>query len=185
MGNGIERVAISGLSVMGVQQYEYGFDGTTGALIDALNTVEMCNGDAVREAAQAISTSLRARMRKLDDLGWALGVLSGAQALLKDDKTSDIYTSKDLERVKDIAESYDLKLGFDTTVGSGAVLTKGDVSKALAVVQEEIDTENSGIQKSMQALTAMIDAQSIADQRQSALSNVFYRGIGDLTRNIE
>lgn len=180
----IERKPIAGLMVLGLPQYEYAVDGETCTFADALHRAELSNVVAVQDAAMAVSRSLRLRMRKLEDLGGVLAVLSRGQTYMANEKTDDTYSAAELSKVAEIAAGYDLDLGI-RQAGSVWTITKGEISRAMTIVQQAINTENNSLAMTNQALDNFMTAKSTADQRVTSLVSRIMDGAKDIIRNVE
>ena len=180
----IERKPIAGELVLGLQQYEYAVDGETCTFDEALHRAELSNVVAVQDAALAVSRSLRLRMRKLDDLGYVLSVLSRGMTYIADEKTDDTYSDAELSKVVEIAAGYDLDLGIRQSGGVWSI-TKGEISRAMTIVQQAINTENNSLAMTNQALDNFMTAKSTADQRVTSIVSRIMDGAKDIIKNVE
>ena len=182
----IERRGISGLTVLGRQQYEYESEGRLGSLGFAARAVELQMTDAIQRGMLALSKQVRQRIRKLEELGDMLAILGEAQANTvgsgPDDTVTDLNGVK-RQRLDDLVRKYELE-GV-TFSGPGGALTTADVSRDLAAVQQAINTENNQINLNTQALQNFSETRTIVDQRLASIINRLADGTADIIRSVE
>ncbi len=164
MANLIETNVIEGASVYGVQQVQYTVDGASGKdFIDALTVASFRQSVAIEEAASGYSAVVKARKRKLDDLGKVLAYLSKAVAKLRTTKasSSDTASVDNASWVNETAKSYGITLVFE---GSSSEMSRANLMKAQTNIEYAIDKEDNSLQQDL------ITLQSYVTRRDNAFS---------------
>lgn len=182
----IERKGISGLTVLGRQQYEYESEARLGSLSFAARAVELQMTDAIQRGMLALSKQVRLRIRKLEELGDMLAILGGAQAETVGSDPDDIATGVDAvkrQKLSDLVAKYELE-GI-TFSGPAGALTTADISRDLAAIQQAINTENNQINLNNQTLQNFSETRSIVDQRLVSIISRLADGTADIIRSVE
>ena len=106
---------------------------------------------------------IKARQKKVDDLGQVLAYLSKAVGALKTKggKSGDKVTVDNANWVKSTANAYGISLSWD-----GNKMTRGDIQKAQTTVEYELDKEDNNLQQDIVSL------QSFMTKRDNAYSTV-------------
>lgn len=149
-------------TVYGVKQMDYTVDGANGkSFVDAVTAVSFAESVAIEKAAGAYVAVVRARQRKVSELGEVLAEFSKAVGRLKskggksDDKTS-------LDNYSWVSSTL-AKYGV-TVSGLGSKMTRGDVMKGETTVQYEMDKEDNSLQQDI------VSMQSFITKRDNAFS---------------
>ena len=149
-------------AVYGVGQVQYAVAGKSGVnFVDAVTLASFRQAATIEETTGAYAQVVRARQRKIDELGEVLALI--AKAVGKIDKktsSSDTIEIDNAGRVKEIAARYEVKLTWD-----GNKMTRGNLQKAQTNVQYAIDREDNDIQQDIVTL------QSYISKRDNAYSN--------------
>ena len=83
----VESVPVEGLSVYGVPQKNYTVKGVVGCDYGKAASIAMFQeANAIEAETSAYAAVLKARQKKLDELGWALAVIMKAVASMATDK---------------------------------------------------------------------------------------------------
>ena len=173
MSNLIEANNIAGLKVYGQQQVDYTVEGVAGCDFGhAVARASLLRAVSVEGATSALANVVRARERKLTEIGEALAYVAAAAAnFTSKSKTDDSTSSPGLATAKDILDRY----GIDTsnivvvdlsTLGAGRIgaIQNQYVGKLQTNVQYELDKEDNYLQQDMVSL------QSYFSKRDQALS---------------
>ena len=160
----IKPEIIADNSVYGVRQMQYTVDGVSGKdFIDALATAALRQSVSIESAASGYVAVVKARQKKVDDLGQVLAYLSKAVGSLKTKggKSGDKVTVDNANWVKSMANAYGISLSWD-----GNKMTRGDIQKAQTTVEYELDKEDNNLQQDIVSL------QSFMTKRDNAYSTV-------------
>ena len=173
MADFIQANNITGLKVYGQQQVDYTVNGEAGCDFGtAVARASMQRAVSVESATSALADVVRARERKLTEIGEALAYVAAAAAnFTSKSKTDDSTSSPGLATAKDILDRY----GIDTsnivvvdlsTLGAGRIgaIQNQYVGKLQTNVQYELDKEDNYLQQDMVSL------QSYFSKRDQALS---------------
>ena len=158
----IKPEMLTGNSIYGVRQVQYTVDGVSGRdFIDALTAASFKQSVAIESAASGYVAVVKARQRKVDDLGQMLAYLSKAVGSLKSKggKSTDKVTVDNANWVKSTANAYGISLSWD-----GNKMTRGDIQKAQTSVEYELDKEDNNLQQDIVSL------QSFLTKRDNAYS---------------
>ena len=173
MADFIQANDITGLKVYGQQQVDYTVNGEAGCDFGtAVARASMQRAVSVESATSALADVVRARERKLTEIGEALAYVAAAAAnFTSKSKTDDSTSSPGLATAKDILDRY----GIDTsnivvvdlsTLGAGRIgaIQNQYVGKLQTNVQYELDKEDNYLQQDM------VSVQSYFSKRDQALS---------------
>ena len=173
MADFIQANNITGLKVYGQQQVDYTVNGEAGCDFGAaVARASMQRAVSVESATSALADVVRARERKLTEIGEALAYVAAAAAnFTSKSKTDDSTSSPGLATAKDILDRY----GIDTsnivvvdlsTLGAGRIgaIQNQYVGKLQTNVQYELDKEDNYLQQDM------VSVQSYFSKRDQALS---------------
>ena len=173
MADFIQAKNITGLKVYGQQQVDYTVNGEAGCDFGtAVARASMQRAVSVESATSALADVVRARERKLTEIGEALAYVAAAAAnFTSKSKTDDSTSSPGLATAKDILDRY----GIDTsnivvvdlsTLGAGRIgaIQNQYVGKLQTNVQYALDKEDNYLQQDMVSL------QSYFSKRDQALS---------------
>ena len=181
----IERVNLEGVSIVGQPVHLFSVGGVTGTLADAVAVVEGANSLAIEDAVEAAAASMRQRIGKLRELGEALSVISGAQAYLAaSDSVDETYISPRLQTAGRIAKKYGLDLGMSGSEGSGWTITKGNCTKAVAILQQAINSENNEITRASQSVQNFLGSRRLAFSREEGIIVKYVDSAKNLIRNV-
>ena len=166
----VESVPIEGFSVYGVQQRNYTVEGVEGCdYVKAASVAMFKEAGAIEAETLAYSAVLKARQKKLDELGWALSVIVKAIASMKTKKSESGDLSAvdaDLKSASEVLDRYrrsanaDLKL----PVNKDFKVRRDDATMAQSALQYEIDYETNEMQQDM------VTMQSLVSKRDNAFS---------------
>ena len=173
MTNFIVANDIAGLKVYGQQQVDYTVNGEAGCDFGAaVARASMQRAVSVESATSALADVVRARERKLTEIGEALAYVAAAAAnFTSKSKTDDSTSSPGLATAKDILDRY----GIDTsnivvvdlsTLGAGRIgaIQNQYVGKLQTNVQYALDKEDNYLQQDL------VSVQSYFSKRDQALS---------------
>ena len=149
-------------SIYGVRQMQYTVDGVSGKdFIDALTTASFRQSVAIESAASGYVAVVKARQKKIDDLGQVLAYLSKAVGSLKTKggKSGDKVTVDNSSWIKSTTNAYGISLSWD-----GSQMTRGNIQKAQTTVEYELDKEDNNLQQDIVSL------QSFMTKRDNAYS---------------
>ena len=150
-------------AVYGVRQVQYTVNGHSGKdFADAVAIAAFKQAVAIETETSSYTRVVRARQKKIDDLGEALANIARAMGEVhKKTTSSDKFTIPNAGTVKTIASRY----GVDLTWTDGNKMTLGNLQKAQTNVQYAIDREDNDIQQDIVTL------QSYISKRDNAYSN--------------
>ena len=160
----IEANVIPGAAVYGVQQVSYTVDGEAGKDYSAaLAVAALRESAAIEQAAAAYMEVVKARERKIDDLGEVMAYLNKAYATLrvKDGESGDTAVVDNGAWVNGTAKKYGITLVF---VANTSSMTRGNLLKGQNEIQRALDTEDNELQQDSVSL------QSLVSKRDSAYS---------------
>ncbi len=163
MASLITTETITDNSVYGVRQVQYTVNGHSGKnFMDAVAIAAFRQAAAIETSTSAYAEVVRARQKKIDDLGEALSNIAKAMGEVhKKTKSSDKITIPNAGNVKNIAAKYGISLSWT----DGNKMTLGNLQKAQTNVQYAIDREDNDIQQDIVTL------QSYISKRDNAYSN--------------
>lgn len=170
MANFIQANDIAGLKVYGQQQVDYTVNGVAGCDFGAaVARASMLRAVSVEGATSALSDVVRARERKLTEIGEALAYVSAAAAnFTSKSKTDDSTSSVELATAKDILGRYNIDTSHISVTNAGGVrvgsIQNQYVGKLQTDVQYALDKEDNYLQQDMVSL------QSYFSKRDQALS---------------
>ena len=157
MSNLIETNAISGFKVYGQQMVEYTVDGASGKdYAIAIAVAAFAESTAIENEASAYAEVLRARQRKLSELGDALATITKALTTMKlKDQTSNDKSDADnnLITAKEILNRYGIT---SLTLVDTNKVTRGSAETAQADVEYAMDLEDNDMQQDMVTLQGLV-----------------------------
>ena len=131
------------VSVVGLQQRLYEVGGVTVGLDEAVHAAELDNIQSLEELIRKSEQIAKTRAERLKELNRAIALLAKVKAEMSELGTKDKYSSPELSNVLEIAS----RLGVTLAMTDSA--DKGDVTKAYAQLQHEIDDESNRLQQAM------------------------------------
>lgn len=158
----IQPYAIPGASVYGIPQMEFKVDGVSGkSYLDAITAAVFKESVAIETTAGSYVSVVRARQRKIEEVGLALAEFSKAVGRLKvkGGKSSDKAEVGNFDTVRATLNKYDISVS-----GLGSKMTRGDLMKAQTNVQYAIDKEDNSLQQDI------VTMQSFISKRDNAYS---------------
>ena len=160
MSNLINTEVIPDFTVYGVQQMQYTVDGKSGFDYTAAVTVAAFKeATAIEAACTGYSEVVKARQRKVDDLGEVLAYLAKANAQLPlNPKTGDKVAIDNSAWIKSVCSNY----GISLTWTDGNKMTWGNLQKAQTEVQYQMDREDNNLQQDMVTLQSYISKRDNA-----------------------
>lgn len=173
----IETRPIPGLTVYGVRQVEY-FVAGSGDPIDygaALAMASLARADALEMQTAALSTSVRTRADKCEDLGKCLAEIERLVASnVKKKSTEEVILSADF-----VAQlrRYGVKVPVKNEEKGN--ITKGDLQTVEADVRYEMDRESSQIKLDMSTVRNMFNTRDRAFQQASAIQAKVASGVSN------
>jgi len=161
MPNLIETNDISGFKVYGQQMVEYTVQGNAGQDFGvAIAIASLSESTAIEAEASAYSAVLRARQRKLSEIGSALAVITKAIATLKTGSgqvpsdLSDVDPA--LETAKSILDRYGVTLNLTWVKNTGYAVSRENAEKARNDTEYALDMENNDMQQDMVTLQGLV-----------------------------
>lgn len=183
-GLAIKAEEIPGITVYGLPQLDYTFDGKTHQDFDSvISGVSMHQATIIEQQTESVSAAIRLRQRAASDLGEALAKLSGLLCRYKGDppKSSDLPDpdlkkdsdeGRELEALQKKLKTYgydlvaEVKSAEDPCCGDSHperyAITRGTCMKAQSRVQELVDLENNNIQQDMNTLRSFVSKRDKA-----------------------
>lgn len=140
--NRISTVSVP-VSVVGLQQRLYEVDGRTVGLDEAVHAAELDNLETLRELMLKTGKVTKTRSERLQELNRAIALLAKVRADMSALDMKTRYSSPDVSTVLEIANRLGLVLAMSPTTD------KGEVTKAFAQLQHEIDNESNSLQQAM------------------------------------
>lgn len=166
------------VSVVGLQQHLYSVDGRMVSLDEAVHAAELDDLDAVRELLLKTERVLKTRTERLAELNRALALMAKIRTNTSGLKMKDEYSSPDVLAVLNIAN----KLGVPLAMSSKT--NKGDVTKAYAQLQHEIENETNRIQEAVSPLNNCIHLHDRRFMRLDAMLKKVVGAPGGTVRNL-
>ena len=162
MANLIVPELITGFTVYGVPQVQYTVgDDSDQDYTSAVTCAALKEAAAIEDVCTGYSEVVKARQKKVDELGEVLACLARANAKFDSSpKTGDKVTVDNASWVKDVCDTYEVEITWD-----GNKITYGNMQKATTNVQYAIDREDNDIQQDIVTL------QSYISKRDNAYSN--------------
>ena len=156
MANLIETNDISGFKVYGQQMVEYTVEGAAGKDFGlAIAVAALAQSTAIEASAGAYGSVLRARQRKLAELGDALATLSKAIATMKVGSGQQSGDKSSADAALDTASTVFDRYGVSLPVSDHKV-TRGDAERARNDAEYVMDMENNEMQQDMITLQGLI-----------------------------
>lgn len=165
----IETNVIPGGAVYGIPQATYTVDGEAGKDYSAALAVASLRESAAIEAAAAgYMEIVRARGRKVDELGEVMAYLNKAYATLrvKDAEREDQATVDNGAWVNATAKKYGITLVF---VAYTSNMTRANLMKGQNEIQHALDTEDNELQQDSVTLQGLLSKR---DSAYSTASNI-------------
>lgn len=162
MGDMIVTEQLTGNTVYGVKQVQYTVDGVSGQdFTKALTEAAFKEAVAIESAAGGYSEVVKARQRKVSDLGDVLSILTECYAKLrvKDGKHDDKISITNAAWVNGITRYYGITLVF---VENTDQMTRSNLMKGQTNVEYAIDKENNRLQQDMVSLQSYISKRDNA-----------------------
>lgn len=166
----VKAVPIEGLSIYGIQQKDYTVEGLPHCdYVKAASTAMLKESTAIEAEATAYAAVLKARQKKLDELGWSLSVLVKAISSMEvgSQGSDDLSSSDDdLWKAQVIVNRYyrDQNKDMILPLSSDSKVRRDDATKLQAALQYEIDFETNEMQQDM------VTMQSLVSKRDNAFS---------------
>ncbi len=151
-------------TVYGVQQVSYTVDGVKGKdYAAAVAAATFAQATAFEAECSALAAMTRQRMKKLDELGWALSVLSEVRTTFptKNPKSSDKGYHGELERFDNILKPYDFK-SYISKNDDGYYITRENADYAENDVKFAMDRENNDLQQDLVTIQGMFSKRDNA-----------------------
>ena len=158
----IQTNVIEGGAVYGVPQASYTVDGDAGKDYSAaLTAAALKQSTSIEAAASSYASIVKARARKVEDLGQVMAHLSEAFANLKvkDAAPGDTATVSNGAWVNGTASKYGITLIFQENTAN---MTRKNIMKGQNEVQYAIDTEDNNLQQDMVALQGLLSKRDNA-----------------------
>ena len=158
------------LSIFGTAQVDYTVDGVTGCTYDkAVAMAGLQRAVAVESAIPAYTAAVRARQRKLEDLGRALADISGTLAKFDEDHRQ---TTSEQDIVGG-SEAYNLLAKYGLTKDyfkpSATRIQYQYIQKLQTDVQYALDVTNNDIQQDAVSLQGFVSKRDSAYQMATKL----------------
>lgn len=172
MSNLIETNKIEGFSIYGVQMVDYTLDGVGGRdLGSVLALASFASSGAIEKELSAYAEVLKARQKKLDDLGEALAILGKAIANLDPDtpESDDTVRDDNLVTAQTIMARYGVSLNvksftFPFQDITYYYITREDAENGRANAEYALNVEDNDMQQDM------ITMQGLIGKRDNAFS---------------
>ena len=163
----IQTNKIDGLSIYGVQMVDYSMDGVSGKDFGTVTALAcFVYTDAIETEASAYADILRARQKKLNDLGAALAIIARVIASFDNDspESDDTVRDDDLLVAKELLAPYGVTLNVRILDLSGLGLggnriiyiRRDDAENGRANVEYALDVEDNDMQQDMIAMQGLI-----------------------------
>ena len=151
---------ILGFTVYGAQQVQYTVDGEANKdYTSAVMCAAFKEATAIEAACAGYSEVVRARQRKVDDLGEVLAYLAKANAKMPSSpKTGDKEKIDNSSWIKSVCSNY----GISLTWTDGNKMKWGDLQKAQTDVQYQMEREDNNLQQDMVTLRSYISKRDNA-----------------------
>ena len=151
---------IPGRTVYGVQLVQYTVDGAANQdYTSAVVCAAFRESTAIEDACMGYSEVVKARQRKVDELGEVLAYLAEANAKLPPSpETGDKVTVDNANWIKGVCSNYDISL----TWTDGNKMKYGDLQKAHTEVQYQMEREDNNLQQDMVTLQSYISKRDNA-----------------------
>lgn len=178
MSNLINPTEISDGAVYGVKQVTYVVDGEAGQDFTAALTVAAFKQSvAIEEAASSYADVVRARQKKVSELGEALAILTNNIATLKTGKniSNDDWTDwyAGMATAADILAKYNITHNIALTTNSSGQrvgrIQRRNAQKTQTDVQYEMDKEDNNLQQDLITLNSFISKRDSAYSTASKL----------------
>lgn len=150
---------ITGFTVYGVPQVQYAVDGVSGQdFTSAVTCAAFKESVAVETVCTGYSEVVKARQKKVDELGEVLACLARANAKFDSSpETGDKVTVDNASWVKDVCVKYGVEITWD-----GNKISYGNMQKATTNVQYAIDREDNDLEQDMVTLQSYISKRDNA-----------------------
>lgn len=156
MANLIETSNIDGFQVYGLQMVEYTTQGTSATdFASAIAIASLAQSTAIEVETNAYASVLRARQRKLSELGDALAVISQAIASMKTGSGTQSSDQSDAMSALDTASATLSRYGVSMPVSNHKV-RRDDAETARNDAQYKMDMESNDMQQDMITLQGLI-----------------------------
>ena len=184
MTNLIETHAIEGFKVYGQQMVEYTVDGIAGKdFASATAIAALAESTAIEESAAAYANVIRARQKKLVDMGDVIAVLSKAMATVpvKNQTSSDKSEADDaLYTAKANLERY----GVSLSLTDGNKVTRKNAEAARNNAEYSMDVEDNDLQQDMVTLQGLVSKRDNAFSTAAKVLRKVASTGGTITRSI-
>ena len=157
------------VTVVGLQQHLYAVGDRIVSLDEAVHAAELDDLDAVRELLLKTEQVLKTRTARLVELNRAFALMAKIRADTSGLKMKDEYTSSDVNTVLEIAN----RLGVPLAMSSKT--NRGEITKAYAQIQHEVENETNRIQQAMSPLSNCIH---LHDRRLMRLDALLKKVVG-------
>ena len=182
MAGMIETRPIPNLTVYGVRQVEY-FVAGSGDPIDygaALALASLARADALEMQTASLSTAVRTRADKCEDLGKCLAEIERLVASnVKKKSTEEITLTADL-----IAQLRRYGIKVPVKDEQKRNITKGDLQELEAGVRYEMDRESSQIKLDMSTVRNMFNTRDRAFQQAAAIQSKVASGVTNTIKHM-
>ena len=182
MAGMIETKPIPGLTVYGVPQVEYALAGS-GDPVDygaALAMASLARADALEMQTAALSTAVRTRADKCEDLGKCLAEIERLVASnVKKKITEEVVLSADL-----VAQLRRYGIKVPVKDEQKLNISKGDLQELEASVRYEMDREASQIKLDMSTVRNMFNTRDRAFQQAAAIQKKVASGVTNTIKNM-
>ncbi len=162
---------IPGLVIWGQQQVEYTVDDVAGQSYGAaVAFASLRRSASVERAMGSLSSAIRMRMNKTEELGTALSYIAvGVADLATESDYDKTYSSTNLATTYDILDKYGMSCKsyitvttlFGTSIRIGTA-SKGNLQKLQSDVQYEMDREDNKLQQDMVAMNSYMSKRDQA-----------------------
>lgn len=147
---------ITDVSVWGVQQKNYTINGKSNQDFgSAVAVAALQQSNSIERESEAYTAMVRVRIRKLEELGEALSVITEALASMRIKDTESDDLSKEDSRLL-TAKSILRKYGLDLAVDDKNRITREEASMRQNDVQFAIDNEDNSLQQDMVSLQGLV-----------------------------
>ena len=173
---------ISGASVYGVTQYDFTVEGVAGYdFAGALTAAAFKEATAIEQAAQAYTSIVKLRQKKVTDLAQVLAVLAEAIANMdpKSNDTSKTGSASGMTMAASICSSYGLSLN-----NSGSSITYKNATKSQNNVQYEMDKTDNDLQQDIVALNSMMSRRDNSFSTAARIVRKSFNSMQTTLRNI-
>ncbi len=177
---------IPGVSVYGIQQVSYTVNGVAGKdYAAAVAAASLWQATALEQSCSAMSAMVKQRMKKLDDLGWALAVLNETLTTFrtKNPESDDKGYHGELQRMDEVLRAYGFKSYVSTNKDGDYYITRENANYAQNDVQYAMDREDNDLQQDLVSIQSMFSKRDNSFSTAKELVSKIFNTSQSITSN--